>query len=260
MLEHDVDVVTAVQITRGTSCRVLAGFEGGLGRQLESNATPPMTWAAAANAYDQGADGFGLCEGMWAPNGWPWIAEDYQTLRLLGHPDLLATADKVYRARSLARGASLPEVALFPNPSPVLPQSVLEGKSVAIPWRMADDLARWHALERIESVLLRVRFGNFEPDLNEVKVELNGRLLPESIVKKVDLHFRVIKPGAVGPYGYIYEYHLTSEFYPKPKENVVTVTLVKRDPKQKLPFEVYDVDCSIRYRLHRHFDRTPIEY
>jgi len=39
----------------------------------------------------------------------------------------------------------------------------------------------------------------------------------------------------------------------------MTVTLVKRDPKQKLPFEVYDVDCSIRYRLHRTLIE-PIEY
>lgn len=260
VLEQDLDIGTAVQITRGTRCRILAGFQGGLGRQIETTATPPMTWAAAANAYDRGADGFGLCEGMWTPNGWPWIAEDYQTLRLLGHPNLLATADKVYRARSLAQGASLPEVALFPGAIPALPQSVSEGKSLEIPWRMADDLLCWHALDRVEAIRLRVRFGNFEPDLNTVKVELNGRLLPESILKKVDLHFRVIKPGAIGPYGYIYEYRLTPDFYPRQKDNVLTVTLVKRDPKQGLPFWVYDMDCSVRYRLHRQFERTPIEY
>ena len=41
---------------------------------------------------------------------------------------------------------------------------------------------------------------------------------------------------------------------------MVRITLVKRDPNIENPFEVYDVDCDIRYRLHRHFGREPIDY
>lgn len=259
MLDQDIDLAAAVELTRGTPCRVLSGFEGSLGRQLESNATAPMIWAAAANAYDRGADGFGICEGMWAPNGWPWTGEDYQTLRILGHPDILATANKIYRARSLARGSTLPE-SIFALKGPVLPRELRQGESLEVPLRLADDLGRWHALERVAAVRLRVRFGNIEPSLNEVRVEFNGRMLPESILRKIDLHFRVLKMGAVNPYGYVYEYQLTPDLYPKRGDNQVKVTLVKRDPKLKLPFDVYDVDCSIDYRLHRHFEETPIEY
>ena len=259
MLDQDMDLAAAVKLTRGTECRVLAGFEGNLGRQLESSAPAPMIWAAAANAYGRGADGFGICEGMWAPNGWPWVSEDYQTLRLLGHPDLLGTANKIYRARSLARGSTLQE-GIFPMTGPILPhESVKEN-----PWMcrcsLADDIARWHALERVSAVRLRVRFSNFEPALNDVRVEFNGRLLPESILRKIDIHFHVVRAGAINPYGYVYEYLLTPELHPKRGDNRVKVTLVKRDPKQKLPFEVYDVDCSIDYRLHRHFEERPIEY
>ena len=134
MLDQDLDLTAARELTRGTECRVLAGFEGTLGRQLESSATGPMTWAAAANAYARGADGFGLCEGMWAPNGWPWVDEDYQTLRLLGHPDLLATAAKVYRVRSLARGTTLAP-GLFPVSGPVLPSVLKEGEAIEVPLR-----------------------------------------------------------------------------------------------------------------------------
>jgi hypothetical protein len=259
MLDQDLDLKAALEVTHGTQCRVLAGFEGTLGRQLESNATRPMIWAAAANAYERGAHGFGLCEGMWAPNGWPWVSEDYQTLRLLGHPDLLAAADKTYRARSLTRG-SAPQQSLFPVQDPILPQSLAQGEFLEVPLQISDDLVRWQALERVAAVRLRVRFGNIEPSLNKVRVELNGQPLPESILRKVDLHFRVLKMGAVNPYGYVYEYLLTPEYYPKRGHNRIKVTLVQRDPKLKLPFEVYDLDCSIKYRLHRHFEDEPIEY
>ena len=259
MLDQDLDLQAAVEITRGTQCQVLAGFEGSLGRQLESNATSTMIWAAAANAYERGAHGFGLCEGMWAPNGWPWVSEDYQTLRLLGHPDLLATADKIYRARSLTRG-SVPQQSLFPVQDSILPHALAQGESLEVPLQVSDDLGRWQALERVTAVRLRVRFANIEPSLNDVHVELNGRSLPESMLRKVDLHFRVLKIGAVNPYGYIYEYLLTPSYYPKRGDNRIKIKLVKRDPKLKLPFEIHDVDCSITYRLHRHFEREPIEY
>lgn len=259
MLDQDIDPAAALAVTKGTECRVLAGFEGNLGRQLESAATPAMTWAAAANAYHRGVHGFGLCEGMWAPNGWPWVNEDYQTLRLLGHPDMLATADKTYRARSMARGSTFAK-GLFPTAGSILPQVLKQGESVEVPLRIADDLPRWQALERVSAVRLRVRFSNLEPSLNEVRVEFNGRPLPDSLARKIDLHFHVVEAGPVNPYGYIYEFPLSPEFYPRQGDNRIKVTLVKRDPKLNIPFEVYDADCSIEYRVHRHFERKPLEY
>ncbi len=71
-----------------------------LGRQFRAIATAPMVWAAAANAYAQGADGFGLFGGGWRQDGWPWHADEYRTLRPLAHSDLLETTDKLYRAVS----------------------------------------------------------------------------------------------------------------------------------------------------------------
>ena len=259
LLDQDLNLSPAVELTRGTECRVFAAFTDYLGRQLEKNATPPMIWAAAANAYDRGVDGFGICSGMWAPNGWPWLSDEYQTLRLLGHPDMLATADKTYRARSQASGQGH-SMALFPIGGPVLPRDLVEGEPLEVPLQIADRLAHWHELGRVKSVKLRVRFSTFEPGLNEVRVEWNGRLLPDNILRMIDLHFRVIKPGAIGPYGYLFEYLLTPEFYPQPGENKVNITLVKQDPKLKSSVGVYDVDCSIDYLLHRHFEQEPIEY
>ena len=65
---------------------------------------------------------------------------------------------------------------------------------------------------------------------------------------------------AVGPYGYILEYHLPSDHYPRNGTNQVGVTLVKRDPRISGPVDVVDVDCHIEYRHHRNFEDSPIQY
>ena len=218
-----------------------------------------MLWGAAALAYDKGADGFGLSSGGWTPNGWPWTAAEYETLRLLGQPELLATADKNYRVRSLARSTGDPK-PLFPIQDPILPQQLPEGKPVILPLAVADDLPRWQALGRVKSVRLRVRVTSIEPSLDKLAVSLNGRNLPDAIRNDIDLHFRVLKNMAVGPYGYILEYHLPPDHYPRNGTNQVGVTLVKRDPRISGPVDVVDVDCHIDYRHHRNFEDSPIQY
>ena len=40
----------------------------------------------------------------------------------------------------------------------------------------------------------------------------------------------------------------------------VEVTLIKRDPKINVPVQVHDLDLSIKYRKHRHFQEKPILY
>jgi hypothetical protein len=259
LMDQALDLRPAVALTRGTDCRVLMGFRGNLGRQLESNATAPMIHAAASLAYEQGVDGFGLCDGMWAPNGWPWTDGDYETLRPLGHPDLLATADKRYLARSLTRGADSTE-GLFPVEGPILPQTLDEGKPLRIKLRVADDLARWAKLGRVENVRLSVRLTNIALDLDEVDIRWNGHSLSDAPRRESDLHFRVLENTIVNPYGYVLEYELPPEHYPKQGENTVAVNLVKRDPKISAAVEVYDVDLHIAYRRHRHFQTNPIRF
>ena len=259
MFDQDLDLSAAVRLTRETGCRVLAGVTTYLGRQLESTATAPMVWAAAALAYDKGADGFGLSSGGWAPNGWPWTASEYETLRFLGQPDLLATADKNYRVRSLAGGASDP-MPLFPIQDPILPIRLSEGKPLTLPFAIADDLPQWQALGRVKSVRLRVRVTSIEPSLDKLAIRLNGRNLPDSIRNDIDLHFRVLENMVVSPYGYILEYHLSPDHFPKKGTNQVEVTLLKRDPRISSSIDVLDVDCHIDYRHHQNFEDSPIQY
>ena len=258
LLDQDPDVSSAVELTRGTRCRTLAALTTYLGRTPHKHATAPMIWAAAANAWDRGVDGIGIADGMWAPNGWPWTSDEYETLRLLGHSDLLATADKVYRAYSGDGGPDVPK-GLFPVPGTMLPRSLPEGASLEVPLRISDDLGYWLQQEQVAAIHLRLRLGNFDTDLNEAQVELNGQRLPSTILQKLDRHFRVIPNGIAGPYGYLLDYLLPPELYPKQRDNLVAVKLVKRDPRLKPEVVVYDVECAIHYHTHRHFERTAID-
>jgi hypothetical protein len=250
-MDQHVDYSSVIKLARQNDCRVLVAFSGLIARQFEQYATQSMIWAAAANGYAQGADGFGLAEHHWTPNGWPWTDEEYATLRLLGHPELLATADKLYRARSAKRGQS--RETWLPGGELELPRELIEGQPVGVPLRIADRLDRWHAQGRVDSVRLRVRITNIEPSLNDVRVSLNGRELPASRVELNDLIYRLYNKGAIGPYGYVYEYDLPREHFPKPGKNLVDVTLTKKDGMIDTRFELYDVDLAIRYRKHRNF-------
>ena len=257
-MDQAPDISAAINLTRGTNCRVLVALNDTLGRQFERYATAPMTWAAAANAYDQGADGFGISNYHSSPNGWPWTAEEYEKLRLLGHPDLLARADKLYHVRSMARGDS--DRYWLPGVMPLLPKTLEENKPVVGQLRIADDLPRQNALGKVDKVRLRVRLTSIEPSLNDVRIELNGRPLPDSLLKLTDLTYRLFQNGAINPYGYVYEYELPAGWYPVRGDNTVTVTLTKRDPNADFTLQVYDIDCAITYRVHRHFERSPIDY
>ena len=97
---QDVDCTQVVKLTRGTGTRAYFSMHNGLGRQFARWATPEMVWAGAATAYDQGVDGVAMADHLWTPQGWPWTAQEYDTLRLLPHPELLATADKLYMVRT----------------------------------------------------------------------------------------------------------------------------------------------------------------
>ena len=257
MLDQDLDLTAATEATAGSDCRVLAGFEGHLGSAQEEMATASMVWAAAANAYRRGADAFGICMGMWAPDGWPWVGDEYTTLRVLAHPDLLSTANKTYRALS-SSGRS--PVGLFPPTETLLPRPIAEGETLQVRLPIADKLNRRHKEGTVEMVRLRVHLTNLETGLDKVRVELNGEVLPESILTHGDLHFRVVNNGIAGPYGYLFDYHLSPDFYPLQGDNFVKVTLVKRDPKLNQTVNLHDVSCTIRYRVHRHFQRVPVDY
>ena len=258
VLDQDLDLSRAVSLTRGSQCRLLVDCGTSLHKKVAQKATAEMIWAAAANAYHQGAVGFGIND-MVRSQELSFLGDMYQALRPLGSPELLATADKIYHVRDLPKSRQTFGTGL-PGTIPPLPKTLKVGKTVDVRLRIADQLRHWHDIGRVKSVRLRIRIGNLEPSLNELRFELNGRSLHEAGLAITDLNYRFIREGVAYQGSQIYEYTLQPEDYPQPGENVVSMTLVRRDPNVDLVFAVQDVDCAIEYRLHRHFERHPVQY
>lgn len=258
VLDQDLDLSEVVALSDGSSCRVLVDCGTTLQKRIGNKATPEMIWAAAANALHQGAVGLGLNE-MVRSQELSLLGDMYRTLRLLGSPDLLATADKTYHVRDLPRDPQS-YVTGLPGTKPPLPRLLKEGLTQSIPLRIADNLKHWHEVGRVKAVRLRVRISNIEPSTNEVSFTLNGQALEETDLEITDLTYRFINEGVAYQGSQIYEFILNPDNLPVPGTNHVGITLTGRDPAVDLEFHIADVDCTIEYRQHRNFRRNPIEY
>lgn len=268
-LDQDCDLGWVKEVVRGTDCRVLVGTHASIGGQLHRVATPPMISAAAMNAYMEGADGFGFIGGGWTSGNWPWKNVEYDTIRLVSNPGLLAAGDKVYRARSTGKSRVTPNFSRHPEEGledwtpgggVILPITLTEGKPVDVPIRISEDLDRWDGEGRVEHVRLEVRISGLEADLNDISIEFNGEALPDRLLQLEDLTFRYVYGDVVTPYGFVYKYGLTPEHYPQIGRNLVRVTLVRRDPNIEPPFQIYDINCTVKYRPHRNFIKEDLDY
>ena len=138
-------------------------------------------------------------------------------MRLLGHPELLNQADKHYLVRSDIRDEAT--AGWLPGRNIQLPKELDAGESHRVSFRVADDLQRWRRLGRVKSVVLRVRFREILPNYDRVEIHLNGQELPDSILRKVDMTYRLVdqhsSAHSITPYGYAYDFHLDPEHYPR---------------------------------------------
>ena len=123
---------------------------------------------------------------------------------------------------------------------------------------VADDLDRWQEAGRVEWVRLKVRITAIEASLNEVEVRLNNQVLGDDLLLLNDYTYRLTSKGPVNPYGFVYEFVLPPDCFPREGDNRVTVILRQRDRKISLPFEVYDVDLEVRYQQHGNYQRNPL--
>ena len=269
-MDQSCDLKWVKSIVSGTDCRILVGGGTHVGREISTTATAPIINAAAANAYAEGADGFGFISGGWLTTGWPWRDSTYDALRTLGNPEFLDTADKIYRARSAARYGNTPNFSRYPEEGPVdwtpgssaiLPITLQEYQTVEIPVQVSENLTKWEKDGRVRNVELNIRISGLEADLNEIRIKLNGGLIPDEILTLEDLTFRYLEDGkVVAPYGFVYKYRLSPDYYPHTGVNFVSVTLVKRDPNIEPPFQICDIDFDVKYRTHRNFNLDGLRY
>ena len=135
-----------------------------------------------------------------------------------------------------------------------LPRGLQEGEPVSVEFSIADELVAADAEGKIDAVHLRIRLTNVEPALNEIRMELNGKRLPEESLRLHDCIYRQHESGTINPYGYIYDFRLAAVDFPVPGRNRVSVTLLRQDPLVDWEIDLYDVDCIVKYRIHRDFD------
>jgi len=268
-MDQHCDLKWIKSVVSNSNCRILVGTSMEIGRHFSRVATPQMINATAANAYAEGADGFGFISGGSLINGWPWSGSTYETIRVFGNPDLLSTSDKIYRARSIAKHPNTPNFSRYPQDGPtdwtpgsgiILPITLSEGKPVEIPIVVSENLQKRNKEERVEKVELKVRISGLEPDLNDISIQLNNHILPKEFLQLEDLTFRYMNGDLVAPYGFVYRYGLTPKYYPEIGRNFITITLKKRDPNIEPPFQIYDIDLTIKYKPHRNFNSDGLNY
>ena len=113
---------------------------------------------------------------------------------------MLATADKHYMVRQDVGGRPMGS-DWAPWRGSLSATDTRRRQAGRVQLRISDDLARWHALGRVESVLLQVHITSLEASLNEVLVHLNGEELPDSALRLKDVTYRQLRVGSTGPYG-----------------------------------------------------------
>ena len=152
----------------------------------------------------------------------------------------------------------------LPGRTAILPKQLAESESVEVSFHVADDVSHWRKLGRIKSSVLRVRLANVVPDIDDIRVEMNGRELPDSILERVDMNYRLVGQGSawnvLGPYGYAYDFHLNADHELAHGRNDLKVTVLKKDHDLAHEIVLVEVDCQIEYRLHRNFELQPVEY
>ena len=245
-LDNLADFRLLVEAAKGSSVRIYAGANGGLNSDRVGSATIEMIRALASNYWAQGIDGLYLNQ-WFAGTNWPYHATFYEQLREVPYPQVMAPKDKLYMVPT--GGPSYP-----PNLPVPLPQDLQEGQTVKVRLPVADNLPRWDRQARIHEVLFRIRLVN-HTELDRVSVRLNGKVLPDFQLRKINHLYRMHAPRFRVNNSYWYIYRLDRDHWPKQGDNVIEVKLTRRDPDVTPSLQLRDVEMEIRYLLGRHYYR-----
>ena len=143
-----------------------------------------------------------------------------------------------------------------PPAAPIpLPIELKTNRPASFELPIADDLPRWDRQQRVHEVLLRIRLTN-HTELDQVTFRLNGKVLPESRVRKINHLYRMHAPRFRVNSSYWYIYRLDRENWPKQGKNRIEVTLNKRDPDVTPPLQLRDIEIETRYLLGKNYYRS----
>lgn len=249
LLDQSSDLRPLVEAAQGKPARIHAALHTLVDSDRLHTATNEMLRAAASNYWAQGVDGLYLA--YWF-NYWPYKAPFYEILREAPHPDIMAPKDKTYFVPTMT--GRYPKPRLEPGLRMQLPAGLDLAQPVKIDLPVSDDLERWERSGRVHQVLLRFRVMN-TTELDRLAFRLNGRPLPETMLRKINEMYRMSAPRYRTGSGYWFIYRLDRDYWPMQGRNTLEVSLTRRDPDVTPPVFLRDVELEIQYVLGRNFHR-----
>ena len=108
-----------------------------------------------------------------------------------------------------------------------LPADLHVNKPAKVELTVSDNLQRWDKVGRVHEVLLRIRIMN-TTELDLLVFRFNSRVLPDSLLRKINQMYRMSAPRYRTGSGYWFIYRLEGKHWPKRGSNRLEVTLTKR--------------------------------
>ena len=136
-----------------------------------------------------------------------------------------------------------------------LPRDLNVNQPVRLELPIADNLPRWDRQNRVHEVLLRIRLLN-NTELDKVTFRLNGKILGDSQLRKINHLYRMHAPRFRVNNSYWYIYRLDRNNWPRQGTNMIETTLKRRDPKVTSQLQLRDVEIETRYLMGKNYYRN----
>jgi hypothetical protein len=187
---------------------------------------------------------------------WPYDASFYEKLRELPHPDVMAPKDKFYYVPTMT--SRYPDPSTEPGVHMDLPANLYLNDPVEVTIQISDELKHWARVGRVHEVLLRVRIMN-TTELDRLRFRLNGTILPESCLRKINEMYRMKAPRYRTGSGYWFVLRLDRNHWPVRGVNRLEITLLERDPDVTPQIFVRDVELETRYLMGKNYHRPFVD-
>ena len=248
-IDPNTDFRPLAAVVKDSACRCIAAIHSHVDSDRLAEAPISMVRAAACNYWEQGIDGLYLAQ--WFPH-WPYQADFYERLREIPHPDIMEAKDKYYYIPTENARPHEPWV------STQLPIKMEVNKPVTAKFTISDDLPRWDKVGRVHEVLLRVGIAG-TTELDRIRFSLNGKELPESILRKINQMYRMSGPRNRSGPTYWFVFRLDRVHFPQRGENTLEVILLERDPDVLGDVSLRDVELELKYLMGRNFHRGSVD-
>ena len=243
-----------VEATRGTKTRVHAAVQSNVDSDRVAQGPIEFIRGVATNYWAQGVDGLYLAH--WFGN-WPYKAPFYEKLRELPYPEVMEARDKIYYLPTVSERHDSPDTE--PGLTMQLTRPIQgEGQTEPFTLTISDDLRKWDKVGRVHKVILRVRIMG-TTELDEYTFKLNGKKLPEALLRKINQLYRMSAPRYRTGSGYWFIYELDEEHWPVKGDNILEIT---HDVVDDVVIEsglVRDVELETQYLMGKNFHREFVD-